>query len=235
MKTNYLLLSAFFLFFLFGCDSDLEITPSDDSNVETTLPIDTDIETPPDDSSDLVEISGYTSTGILIEYLEKEIKGYLLLEGEELKARQNDRMEVEFISIIDEITGKSFKEPKKESLIRSMFGCGPESFEYYDKDPVVRHYVYKYKVPSIKGESIEEIKGIFHYFGGYGYYTEVWYNGKAVPLMDGKEVDALYPPDDSPDRYDKDVYERIMKETYYSGDLIAIRRQSSIYLVIPVE
>jgi hypothetical protein len=230
MKTNYLLLSAFFLFFLFGCnniDSDVKIEiPEEIPDVEIT---------PPNNSDNEVGIPEFISPSIHIEYLDKEKKGYLLLEDEELFARQNDLMDVEFLSFTDEITGLSFIEQQEAHAIRNMFGLGPEIFEYYDKQETIRHYIFKYKVPSIKGETVEEIKGIYHYYGGYGKYTEVWYNGKVIPIMDKEEINKLYPPEGSNDRYDRDVYERIMKETYYSGDLIAVTTASRIYIVIPVE
>lgn len=182
-------------------------------------------------------IPDFISPSIHIEYLDKEKKGYLLLEGEELIARQNDLMNVEFLSFTDEITGLSFieQEPLEARVIRNVFGYGPEIFEYYDVQETIRNYIFKYKAPSIKGESIEEIKGIYHYYGGYGKFTEVWYNGKVVPIMDKEEIYELYPPEGSNDRYDREVYERIMKETYYSGDLIAVTTASEIYIVIPVE
>jgi hypothetical protein len=147
MKTNYLLLSAFFLFFLFGCNTT-DIKNTDDTDVEIMLP----------DDTDEVGITAGTCPGILIEYLDKGMKGYLLLEGEKLTARQNDRMDVELVSFIDEITGLSFIEQQEACVIRNMFGCGPEVFEYYDMQETIRHYIFKYKAPSIKGESVEEIK-----------------------------------------------------------------------------
>jgi hypothetical protein len=232
MKTNHLLLSVFFLFFLFGCNN---IVP--DIKIEIPEVIPDDEVTPPDNPDVEIGIPSLESTipSILIEYLDKEKKGYLLLEGEELTARQNDLMDVEFLSFIDETTGLSFIEQQEARVIRNMFGYGPEVFEYYDKQETIRHYIFKYKVPSIKGESTEEIKCIYHYYGGYGKYTEVWYNGKVIPIMDKEEINERYPPEGSNDRYDKDVYERIMKETYYSGDLVAITTASEIYIVIPVE
>jgi hypothetical protein len=229
MKTNYLLLSTFFLFFLFGCNT---------INTET---IDSDVEITPPDDSGLVGITAGVRPGFLIEYLDKEVKPYLLLaEGkEEHIARLNDRMEVEFISFIDEITGRSFLTPENQRihyLTRNYFGYGGDLFEYYDLEETIRHYIFKYKVPSIKGESVEEIKAIFHYFGGYGKFTDVWYNGKKIPITDIEEIKALYPPEDSPDRYDREVHERIMKETYYSGKLMAIMTEGSgLEIIIPVE
>lgn len=53
--------------------------------------------------------------------------------------------------------------------------------------------------------------------------------------MDEEEIIALYPPEGSPDRYDREVYERIMKESYYNGDFVAVTTGSKIYIVIPVE
>lgn len=229
MKTNYLLLSTFSLFFLFGCKN---ILPDAETERPEVIP---GVEITPPNNSDEVGIPEFTSPSIHIEYLDEEKKGYLLLEGEELTARQNDLMNVEFLSFTDEITGLSFIEQQEVRAIRNMFGYAPEVFEYYDKQETVRHYIFKYKVPSIKGESVEEIKGIYHYYGGYGKYTEVWYNGNVIPIVDNEEINERYPPEGSNDRYDRGVYERIMKETYYSGDLVAVTTASKIYIVIPVE
>ncbi|MDR0393576.1 MAG: hypothetical protein LBH77_00300 [Tannerella sp.] len=165
------------------------------------------------------------------------MKPYLLLEGEEHIARINDRMDVEFISFIDEITGRSFlDDPQRvRHVIRNYFGYGGGLFEYYDLQETIRHYIFKYKVPSIKGDSVEEIKGVYHYYGGCGRFTEVWYNGKKIPITNIEEIWALYPPENSPDRYDRDVHERILKETYYSGNIMAIMTASRIDIIIPIE
>ena len=230
MKTNYLLLSAFFLFFLFGC-KDIA------SDVETEIPEeipDVEITSPDNSGKEIVGIPDFTVPSFFIEYLDKEKKGYLLLEGEELIARQNDLMDIETLSFTDEITGLSFAEPGKRKAMRNMIGYGPEIFEYYDVE-TIRHYVFKYKIPSIKGESVEEIKAIFHFFGFWGgKFTEVWYNGKAIPMMDRVEINERFPPEGSDDRYDRDVYERIMKETYYCGDLVAVTNGWRIYIMIPI-
>jgi hypothetical protein len=219
--------------FVLSCTNNEEVIfLNDEIEIPEVIP---DVVTPPDASDVEIGMIEFTGPSMLIEYLDKEKKGYLLLEGEELFARQNDFMNVERLSCIDEITGLSFMEQRETLSVRNPFGCGLETFEYYDMQEKIRHYIFKYKVPSIKGESVEEIKAIYHYYGGYGKYTEVWYNGKVIPIMDKEEIRERYPPEGSNDRYDREVYERIMKETYYSGDLVGVTLASHIYIVIPVE
>lgn len=240
MKTNYLLLSMVSLFLLWpGCSSlDGDITP----NVPD--------ETPSDSSS--LEGDNCTNSCIIletvpviwIEYFDKEGVGFRLLSEisglEAYLAYTHEFMTVEVVSLIDELTGQSYlsnlryKEGIIDSVLRDRFSFGVEFFEC-DAPEATRHYELKYKVPSFKGESVEEIKGIYHHQGGLkGSFTEVLYNGKAIPIIDHDEIKAYYTnPDKS---INTDRYITIIKETHYSGNPVAIRSVGTqIYLVLPYE
>lgn len=212
------ILSAVFLFFLSGCNAN-------DSKVA---------------------LYPFGGVGITIEYFDKEQKGYLLLEGgsEEHLAFLKDSMSVEILSFMDEITGLSIDELTGLSLwesrtiqvCRNLFSVT----EPFVGDPLksdgpltIRHYILKFKAPSIYGESVEEIKAVSYSKNFRGAtFTEVWYNGKKIPIMTHAEVEALYPPKSSNDR---EAYERVMKESYYSGNLVAVVTESDIHIVLPIE
>jgi len=220
-----------FISFFIGCSvnsSDIEVTHPNDSDGEIS---------PPNESP--VEIILPTGAGFLIEYYDIEKKGYLMLEpgGEEHKAVLKDTMSLEILSFMDDLAGLKIIEPKNTTVFRNYFGIGEQwAGDRYKPDTTIFHYTLKYKVPSIMGESIEEIKAVFHLYNPYyGKITEAWYNGKVIPIITWEEIDALYPPEGSDDRYDRDVNERIMKETYYSGDLVGVVRESCIDIVIPIK
>lgn len=228
--TIYLFLSGFFLFLFFGCNTNdlvVEIIPPDDLIEEITS------------SDDLGEVGipGHVIPGFYIEYLDKELKPYRLLDSEELMHRFNDKMTLILISAIDEITGRSFlDEPQEGQVSRNIFGWGPEIFEYSAKE-TIRRYNIKYKVPSIKGDSVEEIILIAHYVPCYANITAAWYNGKEIPLISRVEIWREFNllPVDHPDKNDREVMNRINKESYYRGDLVGVIDGSSIEIVVPAE
>ena len=217
------LLSAFFLFFLFGCNSN-------DSVVVMTPPDDTEVEMTPPENSHEVGGPDFVIPGFYIEYYDKENKGRILMDREEIIAFTNDKMTVEFISAIDEITGWSFMEPH-EILVEKAFSVGMEFFELWDPK-VIRHYSVKFKVPFFKGESVEEIKFIYHHsYDEYRGVKEAWYNGKEIPL---KQKEPYIPPEEV---YDSEDQIRVTMETYYSGDLVGVISESrtNVHIVVPIE
>jgi len=140
-------------------------------------------------------------------------------------------MITEVVSSIDEITGQSFK-VGFYSYHANMLQYFPE--EFVEGAPeTTRHYTIKYKAP-VMGESVEEIKAVYNYYGDHNdELTEVFYNGKAVRLIDREEMEQRYTP--SPGRTDNDAYVRAMQETYYCGELVGIVYGSQVDIVIPIE
>ena len=174
MKTSCLLLSTFSLLLLLGCSSS-------DGEVVTSEII------PPECKGCFEGDVPVVEPVIVIEYFDKEGVGYHLLGNEERVDYMNSFMTFENISVIDEITGKSlpslssvgYKGVGVDSVYRNNFMYGTERFGL-DAQESIHHYVLKYKAFSFKEGSTEEIKGIYHHYGGLdGEFTEVWYNGKS--------------------------------------------------------
>ena len=240
MKTNYLLLSVFSLFLLFGCSSgDGEVVPPvpEEEIPEEPLP-------PQCESYEgaIIEIS----PTFLIEYFDKESIGFRLLifgDGydQEFLDYASEYMTVEYISFIDEITGQVFtpysgyKEGAIDSVRRFDFGFSADRFRL-ESPETTRNYVIKYKVPSFKGESIEEIKGIYHHKGGIkGVFTEVLYNGEQIPILDIEEIGKPFTTETG-GIIDHEGYNNMIKETHYNGKPVAIRAQGTeVYIVLPYE
>ena len=121
------------------------------------------------------------------------------------------------MSFIDDKTGfPVFFHPQIQSyfdikyIYNNMVSFSPEWLSQVRQD-LVRHYSIKYKVPSIRGQSVEEIKVVCQVYAvGYGRITEAWYNGKKIPL--------------------------ITYEAYNSGDLVAIRSAATlIRIIVPIK
>jgi len=236
MKTNYLLLSMCSLLFFWGCsnlDGELTGTNVPESEVRAGTPIEEGCNGCYGGSILLAQ------PGIRIEYFDKECElGFRLRSGQEYVDYIDERITVEVISYMDEITGNSLTKILDEyrgvnSISRDILQFGSEFFER-DSPEVIRDYVLKYKVPSFKGESIEEIRGIYHHEGGLnGSFTEVWYNGKIIPIIDYEEIEKYYSP--GPGIVNTVRYESIIKETHYSGEPVAIQNGYCLYLVLPYE
>ena len=225
-----------FLSLFFGCnsvDTIVEETPPSDPEVEVTPPREPEVEVTPPREPEVVGITGPIFPIIAIEYFYKGTKGLLMMDEKEMSNYyKNNEMNVEFISAIDEITGKSFIERHEDKVIRNYFSFAPEQFEPWFKE-TIRHYTVKFKVPSIKGESVEEIKYNYHFIPGFHKITEAWYNGQEIPFFDMMEINK-YAHWGFPE-FDLDEYKRKVKETYYSGKLVGITFQSTIHIVIPME
>ena len=207
MKTIYSFLLSVLIFFLFGCNKN---------NVEPKASV-----------TDCL-------VGINIEYFDVEQKGYRLLEGEELKTFLKDSMSLEIQSYIDEKSGLSIMKPQIMNVHRNVFGLDGERFERDTTIKIERHYKIKYKVPSIYGESIEELKLIFSTY--HSFFTEAWYNGKEIPIIRREDID--YARDLArPPQYTFSVEEakREAKELFYHGDLAAVASMSQIYIVLPIK
>ena len=191
---------------------------------------------------------GMFGTSIGIEYFQKGNKGYLLLEGEEeINDFLKDSMFLEIISFTDEKTGKSFIMDEKmewsedgimtRSLVKdnyvykNLFGFNQELFSEEIRG-IERHYSIKYKVPSIYGERIEEIKLIYVLSDDFGFgFIEAWYNGKKISIFTKIELENRYPKC----FVDKEIAHRMMNEVYYKGDTVVLSSQYSIHIILPIE
>jgi len=234
MKTNYLLMTVLSLFILFGCSSDGEIaTPAPPEKNEILQP-----------QCELCEGDILTcEPTFIIEYFDKEGVGFKLLKGgQEYLDYTYEYMTFEIISFIDEITGKSalshmdrFKEGIVDSVNRINFSFVTERF-LLDSPEATRNYVLKYKEPSFMGESIEEIKCIYHHHGGIkGIFTEVWYNGEQIPIIDFEDIENPFITETG-GIIDYDGYYNAIKETHYTGKPVVIRQAKSfLYFVLPYE
>ena len=87
------------------------------------------------------------------------------------------------------------------------------------------------------GESIEEIKCIYHHHGGInGIFTEVWYNGEQIPIIDFEDIEKPFITETG-GIIDYEGYYNKIKETHYSsGKPVAVRSAGKqVYIVLPYE
>ena len=162
-----------------------------------------------------------SSPSIQIEFYDKENKGDL-------------QFEVEILSFIDEITGMSFMQPQTlqtytDVFVHTSISLETERFNYVSEGLFLkRHYVAKYKVPSIKGESVEEIKLIFDMIESRGFFTKALYNDKEIPLIQEIEIYDKYPDD-------VEEFNRVRNEIRYNGDVVATTIEFYIRIMMPIE
>lgn len=205
MKKNCLLLFVALLPFLFGCDDKNEaLTP---------------------------DVYGH----ITLEYFDKETDiGHFLLEGQDKidAYAKEPAILVEILSFTE--NGESISTGRDDTfLVRDIISFSTEPFSNDDMlQPMVRHYTLRYRVPSIRGESIEEINLTHHvnidgYFKGF---VEAWYNGKAISIVGST---AYEDAENNP--YNDEELKLQVKERLYNGSLVADVSEFNIYIVIPVE
>ena len=215
------MLSIFVLFILYGCKAS-------DAGEALPLPDEPDVESTPRDSMEVgagaPECHGHSFT---IEYFDKEKKGYSMLEREELIAFQSNETTIEYLSYVDELTGESFLEPRETQQGKYHFSAG---FVELLRGPKRSLYVFKYKVPELKGDAVEEIRFTYQHDYCGSRYLKVWYNGIEIPIDNWLDIYMLYTNECG---FDRALFERVMSETYYCGDLFAVKRENTIDIIIP--
>lgn len=191
------------LSFLFGCDEGEALLPDHVSN-------------------------------ITIEYIDKESdEGYSMImvndKGEDIRAFYKDTITVEVLSLTEEGVEIESSERSVRGFRNAIF-FGTEKHSVYNPRGK-RFYTIKYKVPSIRGEIIEEIKLTFN--EDHDNFVEAWYNGEAIPLVSDQ---MIHPGDYDPQHvFDKEEWIREEKEFCDTDDVVAKLTQSNIHILIPMK
>ncbi len=202
MKKSFFLMIAS-LSFLFGCDKGESLLPSHVSH-------------------------------ITIEYINKESnEGYSIImandKSEDIKAFYKDTILVEILSLTEDSVEI---EPSERSVrgFRNVILFGTEKHSVYNPRGK-RSYTIKYKVPSIRGEIIEEVELTFN--EDHDYFIEAWYNGEAIPLV----TDQMIHPGSNDPQYifDKEEWLREEIEFCKTDDVVAKLTQSNIHILVPIK
>ena len=177
--------------------------------------------------------SGYGVTTIFIEYFDKDNEGYQLMNDSDKYAVFQDRMPLEILSFTEngtEVLCNSFSERNIVSITLSKFAIQTIG---------EHHYTLKYKAPSVRGESVEEIKLTFKVNTTdypFGEFTEAWYNGTSIPIVAPEIYSPMEQNLQNPQYvFNKEEWERGMKEHFYNGNMVAGTTNGFIHIVLPIE
>jgi hypothetical protein len=175
---------------------------------------------------------------VLIDYVDRE-GNVIIMEGADSADSLAAPKPLEILSITNENGIPVEFGAGRDPIRRNGSYLGIEILEdFYTDSPEMDHqYSIKYKLPSL-GESVEEIKLIFHTDGWSSEFTHAWYNNKEIlrHITNKDLYPNYYRPDKTLSADDWKEFERREKELMYNGkDMVAYISGFDITLVLPVD
>jgi hypothetical protein len=172
---------------------------------------------------------------VTIEYFDKDDEGYQLMNLKDRDAILKDHMPFEILSFTEmnrvQPIGGGHYSGRNIVFIRLS--------EYDVRGTSEHHYTVKYKAPSVRGESVEEIKLTFKVNTTdclLGRFTEAWYNGVSIPIVAQEIYNPTVQNLQNPQYvFNREEWERGMKEHFYNGNMVAGTMEGSIHIVLPIE
>ena len=109
-----------------------------------------------------------------------------------------------------------------------------DGFRLDSLNKTLHQYNIKYQIPTLFGESVQEVKLLYWVDGMNTKFTNAWYNNNEILRF--VTIDMIVPsyPNGITDE-DVEMIERRKKELLYNGDTVALIEGSDIHLIIPID
>ena len=177
-----------------------------------------------------IDVPGPIIPQVNLEYVDRE--GNPLLQESDLKNLYEKGVHLDVLSVTDDRGvsieyGFDFNSVWHTRILEQFYINSPK---------MEKHYIIKYRVPQLLGESVEELKLIFKVDGFDSKFTKAWYNEKEILCF--VTIDSICPEWRNPQynvQENIEEFERRKKELLYNGDTVAYIEGDNIFLVLPVE